>query len=249
MLEGWSGRSQVALFVEINGEDLLRNATKAAPADIFVYAFDEQGVVRDRAYQRINVDPAKASAAVKQNGVKYFATLALPPGRYAIRTLVTLPETQRRGFSRTELLVPGAKDMAVLPLLFLDKPGQWAMLKGVQHDAAAYPFQLDGEPFVPSAAPQLHASEEREFVLFLYNASAEDVMMQATVTDAEGKTRPAQPSLARQILGEGVTKLVFQYDPAGLPAGAATLDLTLHKKGSSDLHRASIPLTVQSGRD
>lgn len=243
-------RAEVALFLEINGQDLLRDTTKAAPADIFVYAFDEQGIVRDRLYQRINVDPAKASAAVKQNGIKYFATLAVPPGRYAIKTLVVLPGSQKHGYSRTDLLVPTATEMAVLPPLFFDKPGQWAMLKGVQRDAAsAYPFQLNGEPFVPSAAPLFHAEEAREFALFLYNVSAEEMMMQATVTDSAGKTRPADPALARQLQGEGVTKLVFQYTPAGLPAGPATLDLTLHKKGSTDIHRASIPLMVGSGSD
>ncbi len=202
-------------------------------------------IVRDRLFQRINVDPSKASAAVKQGGIKYFATLALPPGRYAIRTLVVLPETQKRGFARTELVVPGAADVAVLPLLFLDGPAQWSMLKGVQHDAASYPFQLNGEPFVPSAAPLLKGTQEREFVLFLYNANAEEMMMQATVTDMTGATHPAAPSLARQIQGEGVTKLVFNYQPVGVPAGPATLDLTLHKKGSTEMHRASIPLTVR----
>ena len=244
-----ANRAQVSLFVEINGEDLLRDATKPVPADIFIYAFDEQGIVRDRLFQRINVDPSKATAAVKRGGIKYFATLALPPGRYAIRTLVALPETQRRGFSRTELVVPAATDMAVLPLLFLDGPGQWSLLKGVQHDAASYPFQLNGEPFVPSAAPLLKGTEEREFVLFLYNASAEEMMMQATVTDMAGATHPASPSLAREIHGEGVTKLVFQYQPVGVPAGPATLDLTLHKKGSPEMHRASIPMIVRSDRD
>ena len=210
-------RAEVALFLEINGQDLLRDTTKAAPADIFVYAFDEQGIVRDRLYQRINVDPAKASDAVKQNGIKYFATLAVPPGRYAIKTLVVLPGSQKHGFARTELLVPAATDMAVLPPLFFDTPGQWAMLKGVQRDDAPYPFQLNGEPFVPSAAPLVHAAEEREFALFLYNASAEEMMMQATVTDSAGKTRPADPALARQLQGEGVTKLVFQYTRPACP--------------------------------
>jgi VWFA-related protein len=240
-----ASRAAVSLFLEINGQDLLHGSTKAVPADIFVYAFDEQGIVRDRLYQRINVDPEKASSSVKQSGIKYFATMAVPPGRYAIKALVTMPGTERRGFSRTDLLVPYQNDMAVMPLLFFDKPGQWAMLKGVQRDAAPYPFQLNGEPFVPSADPTLHGTEEREFALFLYNANADEMMMQATVTDSAGKTHPADPALARQLQGEGVTKLVFQYKPVGLPAGPATLDLTLHKKGSTDIHRASIPLVVE----
>jgi VWFA-related protein len=237
-------RAAVPLFLEINGESLLRGATKPVPADIFVYAFDDTGVVRDRIYQRITIDPAHASGKVKDSGIKYFTTLALPPGKYALKSLVSLPESDRRGFVRTELVVPAGGELAVLPPLFRDPAGQWALIKGVQHDNTAYPFLLDGEPFLPSAAPHLRKSEPGEFALFLYNANPEELMMQATVTDAAGVTRPAQQSLVRQIQGEGVTKLVFHVDPSGIAAGPARFDLLLHKKGSPDVRKASLPLVV-----
>lgn len=237
-------RAAVPLFLEINGEDLLRGATKPVPVEIYVYAFDQNGVVKDRVYQRLNLDPAKASEKVKASGIKYYTTLSLPPGRYAVKSLVSAAD-ERRGFARTDLLVPDAADMAVLPPLFFDKAGQWANLKGIQHVAdAPYPFQLDGEPFFPSAAPRLAKAGESEFALFLYNADPADMMLQATVTDAAGVTRPAQPSLVREIKGENVTKLVFHYDPSGVAAGPARLDLIVHKKGSADLRRASLPLMV-----
>ena len=63
-----------------------------------------------------------------------------------------------------------AGDMAVMPPLFRDKPDEWTLLKGAQHEAS-YPFQLDGEPFVPSATATLHATQKGEFALFLYNAN------------------------------------------------------------------------------
>ena len=243
-LPGSQQRAAVPLFLEINGEGLLRGATKPVPADIFVYAFDEGGIVRDRVYQRIAVDPARASGKVRERGIKFFTTLALPPGRYALKSLVSLPESERRGFVRTDLVVPAGGDMAVLAPLFRDKAGQWALVKGVQHGAEAYPFLLDGEPFLPSAAPHLRKNEQGEFALFLYNANPEELMMQATVTDAAGVTRPAQPSLVRQIKGEGVTKLVFHVDPSGIAAGPARFDLLLHKKGSPDVRKASLPVVV-----
>lgn len=237
-------RAAVPLFLEIDGESLLRGATKPVPADIFVYAFDEGGIVRDRIYQRITVDPARASEKVKEGGIKYFTTLALPPGKYALKSLVSLPESDRRGFVRTDLVVPAGGDMAVMAPLFRDKAGRWALIKGMQHDAAAYPFVLDGEPFLPSAAPRLRKSEPGEFALFLYNADPEELMMQATVTDAAGVTRPAQPSLVRRIKGEGVTKLVFHVDPSAIAAGPARFDLLLHKKNSSDVRKSSLPVVV-----
>lgn len=235
--------SAVAFFLEINGQDLLAAATSPVPAHVFVYAFDEHGIVRDRVDQRIEVEPARASRAMRENGIKYFTTLALPPGHYAIRALVALPDPQKRGFARTDLVVPGPGDPAVSPPLFFDKPGQWALLKGAQRDAASYPFLLDGEPFVPSATPLLQPAARTEFALFLYNATAEEMMIRATVTDSAGAKHPAEPALARQIQGDGVTKLVFELNPAAMSPGPATLDLALHKKGSSDILQASLPMT------
>jgi VWFA-related protein len=235
--------SAVAFFLEINGQDLLGSATSAVSAHVFVYAFDEHGMVRGRVDQPIAVDPARASRAVRENGIKYFTTLALPPGHYAIRALVTLPDPQKRGFVRTDLVVPEPGVASVSPPLFFDKPGQWALLKGVQRDATSYPFVLDGEPFVPSATPLLQPAGKTEFSLFLYNATAEEMMIRATVTDSAGAKRPAEPTLARQLQGDGVTKLVFELNPAGMSPGPATLELALHKKGSSDILQSSLPMT------
>lgn len=239
-------RSAVPFFLEINGHDLLGSATSAVSAHVFVYAFDEHGIVRDRVDQPIAVDPARASRAVRENGIKYFTTLALPPGHYAIRALVTLPDPQKRGFVRTDLVVPETGQASVSPPLFFDKPGQWALLKGVQRDNASYPFLLDGEPFAPSAAPLLHPDARTEFALFLYNAPAEEMMIRATVTDSAGAKRPAEPALARQLQGDGVTKLVFELNPSGMSPGPAILNLSLHKKGSSDILQRSLPMTYGS---
>lgn len=236
--------SAVAFFLEINGHDLLGAATSAIPAHVYVYAFDEHGIVRDRVDQRIDVDPARASSALREHGIKYFTTLALPPGHYAIRALVTLPDPQKRGFVRTDLVVPEPGHASVSPPLFFDKPGQWALLKGVQRDDASYPFLLDGEPFAPSATPRLQPAGKTEFALFLYNAPAEEMMIRATVTDSAGAKRLAEPTLARQIQGDRVTKLVFEFNPSGMSPGPATLDLALHKKGSSDILQASLPMTL-----
>ena len=238
--------SAVPFFLEINGQDLLGAATSAIPAHVFVYAFDEHGIVRDRVDQRIDVDPARASRALRENGIKYFTTLALPPGHYAIRALVALPDPQKRGFVRTDLVVPAPGDASVSPPLFFDKPGQWALLKGVQRDDASYPFLLDGEPFAPSATALLQPGAKTEFALFLYNATAEEMMIRATVTDSAGAKRPAEPTLARQIQGDRVTKLVFELNPAGMSPGPATLDLALHRKGSSDILQANLPMTYGS---
>jgi VWFA-related protein len=235
---------QVPVIVEISGDDLLK-AQKSGPlaAEVFLYAFDEEGVVRDRVFQRLTIDTARTAGQLAQGGVKYYALLSVPPGHYAIKSLVRLPESERKGFARTDVSVPGVDDVTVLPPLFLDKPGDWLMVKGAIHGDAPYPFQIDGEPFMPSAVAHVRGGETRQFAIFVYNANADEMTWETTVTDPAG-TREAAPTLVRQLQGDFVTKLLFQYDPRNAGPGNAKLGITIHKKGSSDARQASVPLVV-----
>jgi len=237
---------QVPVIVEINGEDLAKGAkSPSLSADLYIYAFDDEGIVRDRVFQRLTIDLSKAGEPFKGGGLKYYGTLSLPAGRYAIKSLVRLPESERKGFSRTDVTVPGVDDIAVLPPLFSDRPGQWLMVKGAIHGDAGgpYPFQINGEPFMPSAVAQMRNGEPRQFAVFVYNATADEMTWEATLTDPAG-TRAAAPKLLRELQGDFVTKLLFQYDPTSVGPGNATLDIVIHKKGSSDARRASVPLLV-----
>ena len=239
--------SQVPVIVEINGEDLVKDAKSSKITfDLYVYAFDDEGVVRDRVYQRLAVDTAKAGDKFKNGGVKYYGTLSLPAGKYAIKSLVRLPDSERKGFSRTDVTVPGTDDIAVLPPLFSDHGGQWLMVKGAVHgESGPFPFQINGEPFMPSAVAHMRNGELREFAVFVYNATADEMTWEATLTNLAG-TQAAKPKLLRELQGDFVTKLLFQYDAAGVGPGNARLDIVIHKKGSSDARRASVPLDVSN---
>ncbi|HKS25456.1 MAG TPA: VWA domain-containing protein [Thermoanaerobaculia bacterium] len=240
-------KGEVPVLVEINGADLVHGAkAQTVIADLYIYAFDDEGIVRDRVYQRLTIDTVKAGEQLKHGGVKYYGTLSLPAGKYAIKSLVRVPESERKGFSRTDVSVPSTDDIAVLPPLFGDLPGQWLMVKGAQHiDRDTYPFHLDGEPFMPSAVARIRNGQTRHFMLFVYNATADELAWEATLTTAAG-TRAAEPKLVRELQGDFVTKLVFQYDAAGAGPGDAKLDIVVHKKGSSDARRASVPLLVSN---
>src|ERR1044071_2688375 len=234
-------KGEVPVIVEITRDDLPRGAkTSNIVADLYIYAFDDEGIVRDRVFQRLNVDTAKAGEQLKKGGVKYYGTLSLPAGKYAIKSLVRIPESERKGFSRTDVIVPGVDDIAVLPPLFGDLPGLWLMVKGAQHiDRGTYPLHIDGEPFMPSAVARMSNGQQRHFMVFVYNATADEVAWEATLTNAAG-TRATQPKLVRELQGDFVTKLVFQFDAAGVGPGNATLDFVIHKKGSSDARHASV---------
>ena len=44
----------------------------------------------------------KVGDKLKTTGLKYYATLSLPPGKYAVKSLVRSVETDHRGYARTD---------------------------------------------------------------------------------------------------------------------------------------------------
>jgi VWFA-related protein len=236
------GNATVPVIVEISGDDLLRGAKPGeVVAEVFVYAFDEEGIVRDRMFQRVAFDTTKTDRL--RGGVKYFATLSLPAGRYAIKSLVRVSGSERKGYARTDVDVPAAFDVAVMPPLFLDDPARTLLVRGGSHEpAAAFPFYLDGEPFMPAANVEMKSGVGRRYVVFVYNAAPDEIALDTSLTDSAGRRRDVTPALVSRLQGEAVTKLV--YDLPGIDPGLARLEVTVHRKGSADARSASVPLVV-----
>ena len=194
--------AQVPVVLEINGGDIAKAAKKnQATLEIFTYAFDERGLVRDSMFERVSLDLAKAGAALRESGVKYYATLSLPAGRYAVKNLIRVAESDSKGFSRTDVVVPEQRAFTVSQPFFMDQGRQWLMIKGASHDKrnAPYPFAVKGESFVPSAGAA-RSDRMRRCVVFVNNALPD----QLTVTSSSDATPVAQMQT-----GSGTT-LVYQ---------------------------------------
>jgi VWFA-related protein len=221
--------AQVPVILEVNGADILTGATgETATLEIFTYAFDEGGIARDSVFQRVALNLGKVGATLRGSGVKYYATLSLPAGKYAVKSLVRVAESDRKGYARTDIVVPAKGQLAVSPAIFQDQGTQWLMIKGGSHDAtnAPYPFMLDGQSFVPSAAVRLKSGAASRFVVFIRNAAPDEL---SVGTNPEAK-------LVAQLRGESGSKFVFE-----LSAKPATSLLQV------DVHRRADPhATVSS---
>lgn len=228
-------KAQVPVILEVNGPDLIAadKGGQSAALGIFVYAFDETGVVGDSIYQRANLDLAKLGGSLK-NGVKYYATLSLPPGHYAIKSLVTLGETGKRGFARNDVVVPNGNDFAVSQPLFFEEPGHWLMLKGGSHDRtnAAYPFAVAGKPFIPSAGVRIRSGEPRTFAIFVQNAAPDDLSVVTT----------PRATMAAKGTGSNGSLFVFRLD--SVEAKDAAMNVTVQKRGGES-QTTSVPITTQ----
>ena len=217
--------AQVPVILEINGGDIAKDLRgNIANVEVFIYAFDEQGIVRDRLYQRIGLDMKKVGDKLRANGIKYYGTLSLPPGHYAVKSLIRQVDTERRGFGRTDITVPAAGTAASLQPVPIDDQPSWILVKGSRDANAAYPFVLNGQQFIPSAAAR------QKVALFVYGAKPEDLTIETT---------PKTTVLGRAE-GPGGSALVLQLNPA--EAKVASLDITVHTKGVADAKKVSVPI-------
>lgn len=180
----------------------------------------------------MQLDLSKVGERLRSNGMKYYATLSLPPGSYAIKSLVTVRESGNKGFKRSDLVVPQGRDLAVSQPFFFENPGQqWLMIKGGSHDTsnATYPFQVNGEAFIPSAAVHLRAGGSRKFVLFVRNASPGELSVE---------TLPKAHLLSILKSSEG-TKLVLELQDS---ASTSALNVSVRKLGDPAQLTTTIPL-------
>jgi VWFA-related protein len=208
--------AQVPVIIEINGADL----EKQNAVDFYVYAFDEEGTVRDRLYQRVTLDLGKVGAKLRANGLKYWATLSLPPGKYAVKTLVLAGP--KKGFARTDVVVPAANQIAAAPI-FVDENSNWVLVKGTSHaESAAYPFDLSGEHFIPAAT-----ARTKRFAVFVPNAKPEDVTFETT----------PKVKFLGAAKSAGATALVMELDRP-----VKDVELTIRKKGVATPEK--IPLHI-----
>jgi hypothetical protein len=229
--------AQVPVVIDINGADLIRGTSATiGGADIFVYAFDAAGIVRDRLYDRITLEVAKVGERVRATGVRYYGTLMLPPGAYAVKALVrtgdpdrgAVEAVEKRGYARVNITVPDEGQIAILPPIPIDENGKWLFVRGNRADNAAYPFEFGGRTFVPTATADL-SNGARKVALFIFGANAADLSFE---------TRPHTTVLG-MTESNGATKVVLQLDNA---EGASSLDVTIFKKGIANGYVTSIPL-------
>jgi hypothetical protein len=209
------GNAQVPVILDLNGADLAREAkNNIIAAEIFVYAFDMDGVVRDRLYQRLSLDMKRVGDKLRATGLRYYGTLSLPPGTYAVKSLVRAGD-EKRGFARVDVTVPKPNEVAVLPLIPIDESPKWVLVRPTPRFDAPYPFELSGQDFIPSA--QAHAPGGK-VALIVYGAKPDELTWDTT---------PKTKTLGQA--GTGPAKYVLQLDDAGAP----TLDVTVHAKGAA----------------
>jgi VWFA-related protein len=248
-LPGPGGKARVPVVVEIPGNRLLEELKgNKANANLFLYAFNEDSQVVDYLQQRISLDLDQAGDTVRKGGVRYYGSLKLAPGKYAVKALVRVEETGRIGFRRSDLEVPAFDKAAVMPPVMFEDPGNWAMLFGPSRgDEYGYPFAAGEAKYIPKSEPEVAANGDYKVALFLYRVPLENLSVVPTLLTADGKSVPAKVTLLGRTSADerGSVKLLFGFKPESLAAGTHQLRFDVKAKDGSQ-QIVSLPFTVRA---
>jgi VWFA-related protein len=241
------GVAQAPVVLEIDGSSLVNgiSGNNTLPAEIFVYAFDRQGVPRDFVYQKIGLELGKLRDKLEAKGVKFYHTLLLPPGDYSVRALVRT-EKGRSGFASVPLHVPASTEATFTPAL-LDESDGWVMVKAPNRAAAPeYPFVAGENVFVPAVQPALRAGQPYEVALMTRNVPVDNLQVTARI-DGNGATQATPLALLGRTPADatGGVKLMFQLTPPKLAPGEYQLVMTMRPPNQAGVRTVSLPFEVQ----
>lgn len=240
------GRADVPVIVEVDGKTLLQHApANAVPLEFFIYAFDEQNLIRDNVYERATLDIEKLRDRLTGAGVKFYHTLRLPPGRYSLRVLVR-SGAAGSGLRNAYLHVPQAGATFVAPPLVFDHDvSRWVMVRGANRPGVSseYPFQIDEKVFVPAATAVFRPGSTSDVAVFTFNAR-ENVEASVRV-EQNGVVQEMDSKLAGRTDGaNGAEKLLLSVQIPRLPSGSQTFVVTVRGRSGTEPTEVSLPVVV-----
>lgn len=194
-LRGTQEKAYVPVLIEVNGKSLLRGVSKPeAVCQIYVYALDGQGTIRDFRVQALKVNVDQIGKVIEKSGLKFFGHLDLGPGSYSLRILVRNAETGEAAVRDVQLNVPkfGQTGPILLRPLFPETPGKWVMVReavrGEADKTVPYPFMLGEQPFIPASRPVVAPGGELPVYLVGYHLPSSKPDLHAVVIREDGST-------------------------------------------------------------
>lgn len=232
---GQGEAARVPVVVEAHGAELLQGLTGAnANANIYVYAFDANGIAHDFLQQRVALDLTKTGATVRGSGLRYVGALRLPPGDYVVKALVRVEDTGRTGFTTTRVAVPRYGASAVVPPVVAGEAGQWLTIVSPSRGAEATGVLTLGErPFIPSTRADFANSATQDLTLMLRGIAVENLAITPMLVAADGSAQKAPVTLAGRTSPDehGLVKLLFRFAPETIAKGEYDLRFTVVPAG------------------
>ncbi|MEA2560189.1 MAG: hypothetical protein QOH06_1693 [Acidobacteriota bacterium] len=227
----------VPVLIEVDGPSLTAGMEgRSLPIDIYAYAFDAEGRVRDFFSQTVGLDLSKVGPALAQGGLKFFGHLDLPPGEWSVRVLVRNGATGAMGLQVTTVHVPelAQAGAVLLPAFFPEPQGKWLVIREAARQGdreVPYPFMVGSTPYIPASLPVLVAGQGTSFSLVGYRLKPGALRAEARVLAADGREAGAGALEGFERLdpaADGADRMVATFaPPAGLQPGDYMLMVTV----------------------
>ncbi len=250
---GERANAYVPAFLEIDGASLTAAAAgDALTADVYAYALDAQGRVRDFLGHTLAVDLAQVRPVLAQGGIKFYGHFDLAPGAYTLRLLLRERHSGRHALRSLDLTVPdfAAAEPSLLPPFFVEAPGKWMMAReelAAGEQRPTFPFMVGQQPFLPAARPTLSRGDSVTVHLVAYHLGSRPEVTSRVLTALGAElSEPALAVGSADPGADGQAVLTATFDTGRLDAGDYTLEVTARDPATGRQASSSGPFRVTS---
>lgn len=224
--------------------DELRWGKGPVGVEVYGYAVGADGTVYDHLAQFAKVDPALADPQRTAEGLSFYGTLHVPAGQYTIKLMVQEPDSGAAGVQFLDVTVPPYDKRVgfLLPPVVMDDPRRWLGLDlgASKAGRSDFPFEIEGEPFLPRASFRVQSGTPEKLVLIAFDpsgpadAAVSGFEISSSVTDAKGASASGGHLKIDRILrgDRGRRTYVLAYTPDSLDPGDYTLRIGVGEAGT-----------------
>jgi VWFA-related protein len=244
-------RQTLGVVLQVPKDQLSWKAGSPLAVEVYGYAIAEDGSVTDHLAQLARMDPARADADGLAQGLSFYGTFRVPPGKYTIKLLVQDGESGQSGAQFMDVTVPPHDPRVgfLLPPVVMEEQAGWLGLDMNQRkdDRGENPFHVAGKPFLPRATFQVNGGSRERLVLIAWEPGraqdpASGIEIQSSLMDSKGQSVPAGFMRIAKVNREagGRRTYVLDYTPDKIASGDYTLRIGVGESGEARLESYSL---------
>jgi VWFA-related protein len=250
------GTLSLPVILQAHGRSLAGDPkAKQLGLELFGYAFDGKGQLRDVVTLSPVVDLGSVKTALDAKGLQFITSFGVPDGTVDLRFLVRDKATQRMGSLRLRVEMPEAEGNAMVlsPPLAMDDPRSRLVLPAPSRGRPALeiPFRLAEAPFTAEPRPSLANGAARDVCVMAWGGNlrfAEDRLPEVApqLVDASGAAHAVSLDAVRVVPdADGVGRYVLTLRPTNVPPGGYVLRLSVRDPESGATGRSEVAVQVQ----
>jgi len=243
----------VPVLIEVEGESFVADTKgDVLPAEIYGYAIDSKGSIRDFFTQVIGIDLTRYGDKLRETGFKFWGELDLDPGVYTIRALMRNGSTGATSVHVTELTVPDIdnNERLLLPPLFPEPNGKWIMAREQNRTerSSGFPFVMGDETFFPASRPTVANDQPSTICLIGVGLADRSVDLSGQILDnednlVEGSQVSMEPASGGLLADQACSPV--ELTVTGAHSGDCRLEVVVSDGATGDRWLSSVPILVE----